>query len=114
MTPETTLCLFVIIALLIASMALQYVRATKRKALVREFDPDSLSAADRQKWQAVDQGFDLLFRDFRKLQIIKRNSPALRSRQREALSSYRRLSRVEISVTISLFVFAALAFRFCM
>lgn len=113
MTPETTLCLFVIIALLIASMAMQYIRATKRKSLVRGFDPDSLSATDRQKWQDLEQGFNLLFRDFRKLQIIKRNSHALNTRQREALSSYRRFSRVEISVTLSLFVFTALAFRFC-
>jgi hypothetical protein len=113
MTPQTSLCLLVIIALLMASMVLQFIRGRMRKSLVRKIKPDMLTSIDRQKWQSIGQGLDFLFGDYRKLRLVKCYAATLPADLQEELRSYRRLSRIEIAVTTSLFIFAALAYRFC-
>jgi len=110
---STTACLSVFIGLLIASMVLQFIRAGKRKKLVQMVDPATLATGDQHKWGSLDRGFDFLFRDFRKLQIVKRNTQRLSNEVRDGLGRYRSFSRVEIVVTISMLLFGAFAFYFC-
>jgi hypothetical protein len=110
---STNACFAVFIGLLIASMALQFIRAGKRKKIVQMVDPTALAIDDQYKWHSVEKSFDFLFKDFRKLQIAKRNSERLSNEIRDKLGYYRRFSRVEIFVTVSMLLFGSVAFYIC-
>jgi hypothetical protein len=92
---------------------MQFMRALKRKKIVQMVDPAALAVDDQYKWHSVDNGFDFLFRDFRKLRIVNRNSENLSDDLRDRLGHYRRFSRVELFVTISMLLFAVFAFYIC-
>ena len=110
---STNACLLVFIVLLISSIVLQYLRAGKRKKIVEMVDPTAFAIDHQHKWRSLDGGFGFVFGDFRKLQIIKRNSENLSGELRERLLRYRRFSRVEISVTVSMLLFGSVAFFIC-
>jgi hypothetical protein len=110
---STNACFAVFSGLLIASMALQFIRAGKRKKIVQMVDPTALAIDDQYKWHSVEKSFDFLFKDFRKLQIAKRNSERLSNEIRDKLGYYRRFSRVEIFVTVSMLLFGSVAFYIC-
>lgn len=67
----------------------------------------------REKLSLVDQGFDPFFKDFRKLQIIRRFTNLLTEDYKDEYQDYKIFSRVEMSVTISMLLFCVLAFRNC-
>jgi len=113
MSMPTEWCVTIFLGLLLASMIMQWVRAKMRKTLVHAVNPGLLSPKDREKWIKVDNSFDVLFKDFRKLQIIKKNLPLLTDENTSKLISYRRFSCAEILVTVSMVVFAATAHWIC-
>lgn len=106
-------CVFVILALILASMVMQFVRAKKRQKLVRKLDHSLLSVHDQQQWRSVESSFDPLFKDFRKLRIVRRNSSLLPGELKNEFDRYRNFSRVEILVTTSMVLFCVFAFYLC-
>ncbi len=113
MNISTDSCLVAFIGLFIASMVMQFIRARKRKKIVQMVDPTALAIDDQYKWNSLEKGFDFMFKDFRKLQIVKRNSAGLSTEIRTRLDHYRRFSRLEILVTTSMLLFASIAFYIC-
>jgi hypothetical protein len=113
MNISTDSCLVAFIGLFIASMVMQFIRARKRKKIVQMVDPTALAIDDQYKWNSLEKGFDFMFKDFRKLQIVKRNSAELSTEIRTRLDHYRRFSRLEILVTTSMLLFASIAFYIC-
>jgi hypothetical protein len=107
------ICLFIFISLFVSSVFLQWMRAKKRQQIVRNTDPAQLSAVNQQKWNFVEGSIDFMFRDFRKLQILKKSADRLSAESRTKLAHYRWFSRLEITVTASMFIFGAIAFLFC-
>jgi hypothetical protein len=110
---STNVCLIVFIGLLIASMVMQFMRAGRRKKIVQMIDLNTLAIHDQYKWHSVDKSLDFLFKDFRKLQIVKRNSERLSKEIRHRLSYYSRFSQIEIFVTASMLIFGFIAFYIC-
>jgi hypothetical protein len=100
-------------ALFLGSIWMQWLRARKRQRLVRLVNPELLAASDRVKWISVDRSFDFLFKDFRKLQILKSNLEYMPESVRHRWNRYRRFSRFEMAVTASMLIFAATAFLIC-
>jgi hypothetical protein len=110
---ETSSCIVVILALLTASMVMQWMRARSRQKLVRSADPALLVLEDQAKWQSIDGGFDFVFKDFRKLQVIKRNLANYSGEFGSRYQRYCKVSRLEMAVTATMLVFCATAFLFC-
>jgi len=106
-------CLTIFLALFAASVVLQWFRAMKRKKLVASVNPVKLDAEDQASWRSIENSLDFMFKDFRKLQIIKRNGERFGSRFQSKLTGYRRFSRIEMAVTFSMLVFGLTAFLFC-
>lgn len=94
-------------------MTMQFVRAKKRQKLVRRFNLTLLSRHDLEKWNSVSESFDFVFKDFRKLQIIKKARYQLPRDFLIEYDRYKRLSRLETVVTISMLLFAAFGYYFC-
>ena len=106
-------CVWIFLALLAASLSMQWIRAKKRQQLVRSAAPARLSPEYRDQWGRIDRGFDPLFKDFRKLQILKKNLAHFPSEIGAAWRQYRRTSRLEMAVTAAMILFALSAFRVC-
>ena len=85
----------------------------KRKKLVARVDPAKLDPEDQVHWKSIGESFDFMFKDFRKLQIVKQNTKRFADDVQSRLASYRRFSRVEMTVAISMLVFGLTAFLFC-
>ena len=69
-----------------------------------------------QNWfnhQITEQRLDFLFKDFRKLQILKRNLNRVTEDTRRVWKNYRDFSRAEMAVTAAMLIFAATAFLVC-
>ena len=113
MSKQTLVCLLVFLGLFAASVTMQWVRARKRRRLVWSVDPAFLAAADQEKWFSVERSFDFMFKDFRKLQLVKKNLDQLSGEIKAEYVRYRRFSRAEILVTVSMLAFAATAYRIC-
>jgi hypothetical protein len=109
----TLSCLTVFLGLLAASVVLQWVRATSRKRLVASVDFLELAPAEQERWRSIDRSPDFLFKDFRKLQLLKRNPDRFGVGFPARLASYRRISRVEMTVTLAMLAFGITAFLFC-
>ena len=109
----TSFCVILFLGLFIASVVMQWIRAKKRQQLVRMVDPQILDAGDQSKWLSINNSFDFLFKDFRKLQILKRNSEKFADDIRVKLGHYRKFSKAEILVTLSMFLFGSTAYLFC-
>jgi len=106
-------CVVIFLFLFLASLLMQFIRAKMRKNLVKKADPNLLPIEHRNKWDSIDNSLDFMFKDFRKLQIIKRNRKLLPNNIAEALRRYGRFSWAEMGVTISMLLFGALAFYLC-
>ena len=107
------LCVWIFLALLVASLSMQWIRAKKRRRLVRSVDPSALGSTDHGRWDRIERSFDPLFKDFRKLQLLKKNLAKYPAELGEAWRRYRRISRFEIAVTAAMILFALIAFRIC-
>lgn len=106
-------CILVFIGLFLTSLVLQFIRAKKREKLVRMADPSMFTDVDKARWETLDNQLISIFRDFRKLQLLKRNTSAQDQDIIERLAYYRRFSRVEISVTSAMILFALFAHKIC-
>lgn len=106
-------CALLLIVLILASIVMQFIRARKRQKLVRHADWSSLPAHCQEKRDSVDRSFDPLFKDFRKLQIIKENMELQPGHIREEFNNYRFFSRIEILITTSMLLFCGIAFYLC-
>lgn len=113
MNVATNTCIAIFIVLLLSSMVMQFIRAKKRQKLVRMVDPNLLDPTDHHKWVSIGNSFDFMFKDFRKLQILKRNSEKFADDIRVKLGHYRKFSQAEILVTLSMFLFGSTAYLFC-
>jgi len=113
MNASIDLCLFVFLALLAASLLMQWFRARKRRKLVRSVNPEHFGASDQEKWRSVEDSFDFMFKDFRKLQLLKKNLGRFSSELNAEFSRYRIFSRIEMVITLSMLLFAATAFLIC-
>jgi hypothetical protein len=113
MSMTTSICLAIFLGLFLASVVLQWIRAKKRKQLVWMVDPAVLTPSDQSRWHSIEKSSDFMFKDFRKLQILKRNSQGLAEDIRVVLVNYRRFSRIEMLVTASMLIFGSIAFLIC-
>lgn len=110
---QTDTCVVIFLALLIASMLMQWVRARNRKKLVQSSDIGVLDSKDQQKWLSIQNSPDPIFKDFRLLQIFKRN---LSKYSRDLITNYKRyrsISRLEMTVTATMLIFGATAYLYC-
>ena len=112
-TMNSSYCLLTFLILFLASVSMQFVRAKKRQRLVRQCDHAWLSATDLEKWNSINASLDLMFKDFRKLQIIKKNRQQFPRAYSNELDRYKLLSRLEAVVTVSMLLFAAFAIYVC-
>jgi len=69
---DGSFCVAIFFVLFVVSVLLQFQRARKRKEIVCAVNTSLFEAKTRQKWAHIDNSFDLLFKDFRKLQVIKK------------------------------------------
>ena len=106
-------CAIIFLGLLLASILMQFVRAKKRKKLVQQVDQDLFSTEDQQLWNSLNSGINFMFKDFRKLQIVKRNVNLMPDNFVIALDRYKLFSRFEALVTVSMLLFGAFAYNFC-
>ncbi len=113
MNIPTSICLAVFLGLFIASVVMQWIRAKKRQQLVRMVDPHFFDSADQSKWRSLENSFDFLLKDFRMLQVVKKNSDKLPEILQVRLNRYRRFSRIELLVTSSMLIFGSIAFLIC-
>jgi hypothetical protein len=113
MDSSTSICVTVFLGLFAASVVMQWIRAKKRQKLVRMVDPQIFDIVDQSKWHSIDNGVDFLLKDFRMLQIVKKNSGKLPENLHVSLERYRRFSRAEILVTLFMFFFGSIAFLIC-
>ena len=113
MNIPTSICLAVFLGLFIASVVMQWIRAKKRQQLVRMVDPQFFDSTDQSKWRSLENSFDFLLKDFRMLQVVKKNSDKLPEILQARLNRYRRFSRIELLVTSSMLIFGSIAFLIC-
>lgn len=92
---------------------MQYFRSRKRERLVSRMDPSQLSANDQFRWHEISNSFDSLFKDFPKLRILKKYEQELPADVSTKLNRYKLFSNLELVVTISMLLFAAFAYKFC-
>ena len=72
-----------------------------------------MSSEYHARWDRIGRGLDPLFKDFRKLQIVKKNLARFPADIGDAWRQYRRFSRLEMAVTAAMILFALSAFRIC-
>jgi len=113
MSGHTLLCLAVFLGLFIASMIMQWLRAAVRKELLKSVETGILDPDEQERWKSLDQGVDIIFRDFRKLQLVKRKLNRFSPEFNTEFDRYRYISRAEMTVTASMLVFGATAFLMC-
>jgi hypothetical protein len=113
MNLPTRFCVAVFLVLFISSVVMQFIRAKKRQRLVRMVDPSIFDSAGQSKWVSLENSIDFLLKDFRMLQVVKKNSDRLPENLQLILDRYRRFSRAEILVTLSMLLFASTAYLFC-
>ena len=113
MNLPTKVCVIVFLVLFVGSIVMQFIRAKKRQRLVRMVDPSLFDSDGQSKWKSLESSFDFLLKDFRMLQVVKKNSDKLPENLRLLLDRYRRFSRAEILVTLSMLLFASTAYLFC-
>jgi len=113
MDPTTKACSLIFIGLFIASLVMQFIRARKRQRLVKRVDITALPIHDQQNWQAMEESLFSMFKDFRQLQLVKKNLNLLPSEILQEFYRYRRFSRVEMVVTLSMLIFAVSAYKIC-
>jgi len=106
-------CALIFLVLLATSMVMQFVRAKKRQKLVRRADRSLLLVNNQAKWDAVEASFDFMFKDYRKLQIIKRNMSGFPDDFKEEFERYKLFSRAEILITTSMLMFGGFAYYLC-
>ena len=109
----TRICVIVFLVLFVSSVVMQFIRAKKRQRLVRLVEPSIFDSAVQSKWRSLENSFDFLLKDFRMLQVVKKNSDKLTENLQLLLDRYRRFSRAEILVTLSMLLFASTAYLFC-
>lgn len=110
---QTDTCVLIFLALFIASVLMQWVKARRRKKLVQTSDIGVLGPKDQQKWLSIQNSFDPIFKDFRKLRIFKRNLSKYQSNEISKYKRYRTISRLEMTVTASMLIFGATAYLYC-
>jgi hypothetical protein len=110
---DSGICLLIFSILFFASLAMQFMRAKKRQKLVREFDQTLLSAHDLEKWNSINDSFDFMFKDFRKLQVIKKSRPRFASSFAVDFEHYSLFSRLEMIITASMLLFAFFGHNIC-
>ena len=106
-------CVVVFLLLLIASILMQWVRARSRKKLVQSANIGLLGVEDQQKWLSIQNSFDPMFKDFRKLQVFKRNISKYSNEVISRFKRYRSISRLELTVTVTMLIFGSTAYLFC-
>jgi hypothetical protein len=106
-------CAILILVLILASIIMQFVRARKRQGLVRQVVGSRMPEEARQRLSRVDRSFDPLFKDYRKLRVIRNHTNLLTKSCRKEYETYRNYSRVEILVTVSMLLFCVFAFKVC-
>lgn len=107
------ICVAVFLVLFVGSVVMQFIRAKKRQRLVRLVDPSIFDSAVQTKWHSLENSFDFLVKDFRLLQVVKKNSDKLPENLQLLLKRYSRFSQAEIFVTLSMLLFASTAYLFC-
>ncbi len=110
---QTDTCVVIFLALLVASVSLQWVRARHRKKLVQSSNIGVLDPGDQQKWLSIQNSLDPIFKDFRFLQIFKRNLSKYSSESITSYRRYRSISRLEMTVTATMLIFGATAYLYC-
>lgn len=113
MNSATKICLVVFFGLFIASLVMQFIRARKRQRLVKRVDISVFPTDDQQKWGAIENSLFSMFKDFRQLQLVRKNSSDLPGDILKELNGYRRFSRAEMLVTVSMILFAVSAYKIC-
>jgi len=113
MDPTPKVCLLILIGLFVASLVMQFIRARKRQHLVKQVDISALPIHDQQKWRTMKNSLFSMFKDFRQLQLVKKNLSLLPSEILQEFYRYRRFSRVELVVTVSMILFAVSAYKIC-
>ena len=106
-------CVIILLALWLASVVMQFIRAKKRKRLVRQADRSLLSPHDQEKWRSVEVSFDPMFKDFRKLRIFKKYIEQSPDDFKTEFARYKIFSRAETTVTVSMLLYAVSAFYIC-
>jgi hypothetical protein len=110
---QTDTCVLVFMALLFASILMQWVRARSRENLVLTFDIGVLGTKDQQMWLSIQNSFDPIFKNFRMLRIFKRNLSRYPGNQVSKYKRYCTISRLEMTVTASMLIFGTTAFLYC-
>jgi len=106
-------CAILILTLILGSVVMQFIRAKKRQKLVKQLTRTKIPNHVQERLSIVDRSFDPFFKDYRKLQIIRKHTVLLAEGYKEDYRSYKIFSRAEILVTTSMLLFCVLAFRVC-
>lgn len=106
-------CAILILTLILGSVVMQFIRAKKRQKLVKQLTQSTIPDPVKEKVSIVDRSFDPFFKDYRKLQIIRKYTVLLVEDYKEEYRDYKIFSRAEILITTSLLLFCVLAFRIC-
>ena len=113
MSSLANICVVVFLVLFAASVVMQFIRAKKRQNLVRIVDASYFDHDSQSKWQSLEGSLDFLLKDFRKLQVVKKNSDRLPENLQVLLNRYRHFSRAEMLVTGSMLLFGITAHLWC-
>ena len=106
-------CLYGILLLFAVSLSLQYFRIKMRKQIIdmtQQFVPGKAFEDD---WKNVGEGPGAVFRDFRRMRLVKRFARLLPVHILTRLQRFRILSAIELATTIFTLLFAAFAYKIC-
>lgn len=106
-------CLYVILLLFACSIALQYFRIRMRKQITSLAEPHVLGKAFEGHWKKADEGFGAVFKDFKRMRLVKKSTSNLPDHILERLNRFKILCTVEQATTISTLLAAAFAYKFC-
>jgi len=107
------ICLYAILLLFVASLSLQYFRIRMRKQLIDITEQFVLGKAFEDDWKKAGEGFGAVFKDFKRMRVVKKSTSYLPDHILERLQKFKILCTVEQATTISTLLTAAFAYKFC-
>jgi hypothetical protein len=106
-------CLYGILLLFAVSLFLQYFRIKMRKQIIdmtEQFVPGNEFEGD---WRKAGEGPGAVFRDFRRMRLVKNFVRLLPSHILTRLQTYKVLCTIELTTTISTLLVAVFAYKIC-
>jgi len=106
-------CLYGILLLFGVSFSLQFFRIKMRKKIIDMTEPLVPGKAFEDDWKNAGEGIGAVFRDFRKMRLVKKFAGLLPGQILAQLQNFKILCTIELATTLGTLFAAAFAYKIC-